>query len=427
MLRHFRVAILTSLALLAGQTGGAVEFVPLGVGAWETSGSYLTEDPRGNYYTTEFVYPRGMTDDSRFFYYYMDPIRRLPNGQPSTATVPWKGLGAVHLADDGMTIAGSDGVDSIWYRFGENGAQVSPLLVRRAQEYTESRRTAYLSADGLTSIMFRAGGANSRDSGFGLNTKVYDAHGGGGGLSVWDVLHSEEVLVTTNALSGDGKMILGRSYSGYPLLWGRPGGTIPLTGMTELTEMSYDGSVVVGGAKWWTEATGAQYFGPEPTPEFTYAADSISADGTVIAGTMTTNGVREAFLWTEAGGFLGLGDLPGGVVDSYVTHVSSDGSTAIGMTSTDRGYEPFRWNAATGMQSVIDLLTSGGADLQGYDLTTTTAGAIRINDLSADGSVLVGLSNNGAWLARIALVPEPGAAALALLAIALPIHWRVRR
>jgi probable HAF family extracellular repeat protein len=71
---------------------------------------------------------------------------------------------------------------------------------------------------------------------------------------------------------------------------------------------------------------------------------------------------------------VGLGDLAGGAVNSYARDVSADGSVIVGVSSAAR-YEAFRWTSAGGMASLGDF--PGGSFSQ-------AAG------VSADGTVVAG-------------------------------------
>jgi probable HAF family extracellular repeat protein len=102
-----------------------------------------------------------------------------------------------------------------------------------------------------------------------------------------------------------------------------------------------------------------------------YATD-VNFDGSVVVGKGSTASGYEAFRWTRADGMQGLGYLPGGSSYSGATGVSFDGSVIVG--SSDGG-GAFRWTSAGGMQGLGGLI--GGA-----------------NDVSADGSVVVGYGYN---------------------------------
>ena len=84
--------------------------------------------------------------------------------------------------------------------------------------------------------------------------------------------------------------------------------------------------------------------------------------------------------------FMGLGDLPGGDFYSVAFGVSDDGTTVVGWSrGPDPGipfrtsYEAFRWTEAEGMVGLGDL--------------DTTFVFSRANDVSADGSVIVGIGS----------------------------------
>ena len=53
--------------------------------------------------------------------------------------------------------------------------------------------------------------------------------------------------------------------------------------------------------------------------------------------------------------FVSLGDLPGGVFDSSGVDVSADGTVVIGSSSSDLGLEGFRWTQESGMVGLGEL------------------------------------------------------------------------
>jgi probable HAF family extracellular repeat protein len=147
-------------------------------------------------------------------------------------------------------------------------------------------------------------------------------------------------------------------------------------------------------------------------------AHCVSDDGSVVAGRSTNgNGSYHAFIWTAANGIQDMGTLGG--TESEATGISSDGSVVVGWSyDANSIYRAFKWTASNGMQdfgagdwskakgvsadgSVIIVnispvayrwTLSGGLENLG-NLGGTSTGA---NDVSADGSVIVGYSNNGA-------------------------------
>ena len=89
------------------------------------------------------------------------------------------------------------------------------------------------------------------------------------------------------------------------------------------------------------------------------AAIAVSYDGSIIAGRGTNpDGDRESWivsLDTDPPSFMGLGDLPGGNFHSLVDDMSSDGSVVVGSSESASGLEAFRWTEDTGMVGLGDL------------------------------------------------------------------------
>lgn len=141
-------------------------------------------------------------------------------------------------------------------------------------------------------------------------------------------------------------------------------------------------------------------------------AQSVSADGTIVVGTSSSNSGGatgyEAFRWTAREGIVGLGDLYGpGNVLSTANGVCSHGPTIVGWSRSAATYprsEAFLWTPEDGMVGLGSL--PGGQ-----------AGSLA-HDVSADGSVVVGHAHyaSGAaaacrWLAgegMVALEDPPG-------------------
>jgi probable HAF family extracellular repeat protein len=96
----------------------------------------------------------------------------------------------------------------------------------------------------------------------------------------------------------------------------------------------------------------------------------ISADGTAVIGS-ESSGTQQAILWTAADGLVTLGDVDDG--GSSAWQVSADGSVIIGLSNS----EIFRWTEDSGME----VLTSRGT---GERFSTW--------GMSADGSVIIGES-----------------------------------
>ena len=147
-------------------------------------------------------------------------------------------------------------------------------------------------------------------------------------------------------------------------------------------------------------------------------AYGISDDGMVVTGyAMDPSGNPFAFRWTAANGMISLGTLGG--TSSTAAGISSDGNTIVGLAdeSTDI-YRAFKWTEADGMQdlgagnySKASAVSSDGSviivnispvayrwTLSGglEDLGNLGGSSTGASDVSADGSVIVGYSNNSA-------------------------------
>jgi probable HAF family extracellular repeat protein len=72
--------------------------------------------------------------------------------------------------------------------------------------------------------------------------------------------------------------------------------------------------------------------------------------------------IGHAFLWTSAG-IVDLGTLGGG--SSAASGVSADGSVVVGVSQIagNSDYHAFRWTRLTGMQDLNTLLTKAGIDM----------------------------------------------------------------
>lgn len=416
-------------------TAPAAEFVPLGVGAWETSGEYFAfrfDNGIDISYLTELVYPIGTTPSDAFV--IENGVPKLPDGSLPSPTAAWdNGFERVLISDDGRTVAGSTSasIRPLWFRFGPNGEMEQQLTYQSFTGADNRVAVVDLTSDGSLAASTRNSCCFTRDRSFGrssgLNLPGSPEFGLGafGGdlppeLEFWVVAGAAGVA----AISGDSTVLVGTADNDVPFRWDERDGRIRvLEGMTEAVDVSSDGSVVVGGPHRWTVGDGAELLGPEPTSIFDYEAIAVSGAGDAVAGTMRIDGVQQAFRWTAEAGIEALGELPGGSTSNVVTAMSADGETIVGQSTTTEGVVPFRWNAATGMQSIESLLTQGGADLVGYDLHSTQTFPTRagVTGVSGDGTILVGTGLNAAgqtsaWLARLAIVPEPSSIVLIGLA-----------
>jgi probable HAF family extracellular repeat protein len=140
--------------------------------------------------------------------------------------------------------------------------------------------------------------------------------------------------------------------------------------------MSADGSVIVGvnifgdGAFRWSHGLGTQSLGAAS------GQISISRDGGTIVADVDHHGHRTAAKWKGGTDWRSLGGYPGsqGCPDISNAFAVSDTGAVVGLGWNGCHATAFRWDATNGM---VDL---GSRDGQ----------ASRANDVSADGSVIVG-------------------------------------
>jgi probable HAF family extracellular repeat protein len=253
----------------------------------------------------------------------------------------------------------------------------------------------------------------------------------GGPVQGLGTLGGDDSTSYSFAISPDGSVVVG--YASSPLgiesfRWSQATGMVGLGNLLPNRNshdvargLSADGSVIVGQsgddttleAFRWTAATGMVGLGDLPGGAHNSFAEVVSADGSVIAGTATTASGNEAFRWTQATGMVGLGGLHPAPFDTQATAISWDGSTIYGAADAPGiNEEAWVWTEADGMRSLQEVLVNEhglGAELAGWRLW-------RINDVSADGFVLVGTGRNPAGqLEGFAIViPEPSSAVLLL-------------
>ena len=208
-----------------------------------------------------------------------------------------------------------------------------------------------------------------------------------------------DVFTRPNDISADGSVIVGVSESSLgseAFRWTLDTGIVGLGDLpggfesSSANGVSADGTIIVGtGASFvssgelvtWNGTAGPTSLGFLPGGGGSLG-NNISANGLVIVGEGSNNqGRPEAFRWTAATGLVGLGALPGGIgsndpFNSRANDVSADGSVIVGQGFSSRGFEAVRWTAATGVE----------------DLGTFADGSIAIEAtaITPDGSVIVG-------------------------------------
>jgi probable HAF family extracellular repeat protein len=128
-------------------------------------------------------------------------------------------------------------------------------------------------------------------------------------------------------------------------------------------------------------------------------ANAVTSDGVVVVGYSSSPQGQQAFRWTNATGMIGLGDVGVGSFNSAATALSLDGSVVVGTSSDGYG---FVWTADAGMQSLRQMLLSGGVDLSMWSELAPLA-------VSGDGLIIAGQGrhSNGSTEAFVASVPEP--------------------
>ena len=249
-------------------------------------------------------------------------------------------------------------------------------------------------------------------------------------------------------ISADGSIVVGRTTRDAPwpfsiqgFRWSAPAGITLLPSMDPIFPpsgayaVSGDGSIIVGqnsaDAYAWTGAGALkQSFGIYGTPPFlpgySYGAvaRAASADGSIVVGDSTSHLGQHAFRWIAATGMISLGFLPG-TTNAVAQDTSADGSVVVGLAAAT-GAAPdraFRWTPASGM---LDLglsptqpsrafaVSADGSTIVGWAGPTDRAfkwtlasgpvelGALgdwsRALDVSADGRIIVGEAENGAFI-----------------------------
>lgn len=123
----------------------------------------------------------------------------------------------------------------------------------------------------------------------------------------------------------------------------------------------------------------------------------LSRDGRVVVGNLT-GARRGAFRWTQGGGTveLGLLETDGSAVAAAT---NATGAVMVGTATRDNGLHAFRWSLKTGMITVEEWLRRAG-------LTIADGLTMIGNAVSEDGSVVAGLMANGhLFVARA--TPDP--------------------
>jgi uncharacterized membrane protein len=237
---------------------------------------------------------------------------------------------------------------------------------------------------------------------------------------------------TALGVSGDGGVICGWSTIGsdiYPYIWTASTGMRPLVdrggppGTGLLLGVSEDGGSVVGRMnltpRWEAlrwRSTGVTFLGDFPGGIFNSLAQATNGDGSIIVGTGTNAAGNEAFRWTAQTGMISLGDLPGGETSSIATAMSPDGVHVVGYGTNTGGNKAVRWNSG----GIIEMLP----ELPGLPSIS------RASDVSLDGTI-VGFASSS--IEEVAVIWLPGrgiqrvSTILAERGVTIPAGWKLMR
>ena len=245
-------------------------------------------------------------------------------------------------------------------------------------------------------------------------------------------------------VSADGSVVVGNAYPTAGFRWTADAGMVLLSDVYRASAVSDDGTTVVGlrqvrgaadrtEAVRWREDEGATRLGTLPGDYGSEATD-VSADGSVVVGVShrqisANQWETRLFRWTAVDGMVDLGRVdpwqPPSVLswaDGSIIATSADGSIIVGNRSVQTGVEPFIWDDAHGIRSLHDALTGLRVDVGGWDL-----GEVR--GISGDGRTFIGYGHDPSGNASgwIVTVPEPAGMLLVVLLAPALLHRHGRR
>jgi probable HAF family extracellular repeat protein len=256
----------------------------------------------------------------------------------------------------------------------------------------------------------------------------------GTGSAAYDVSANGAVVV------GASGTFLGRTEA---FRWTEATGMLPLGGLqgvpgfSQALGVSADGAVIVGEATdmnnrrqafRWTESTGLIRLALPPNAT-TASAQAVTPDGSILVGSVGFPATgREALRWTQTDGMIGLGDLPGGRVIGVANDVSADGSVIVGDSET------FYQDGVRAVNEAFYWTASSGMlNLRDLLVSSGVTGLngwmlTEANGVSADGLTVVGtaIDSTGVQQAFVATIPEPSTIALASSGLAA-LLWFYRR
>jgi probable HAF family extracellular repeat protein len=212
--------------------------------------------------------------------------------------------------------------------------------------------------------------------------------------------------VTTTAVSGDGRVIIGWGNTAggqsRAFRWDAEAGMQPIDGMSDAVAVSRDGSVIVGW-QWGSPYRHAILVSPLGTEDLgLFVPTALSADGQVVIGSYDPQPPGGPVRWTRAAGLQFMAAPPPNPANSSADSLTSDGSIMAGGIYVEIGHTGNFESHASLWTSVTDLL-----DLNTYLPTLgidTTGWLLEGCVITADGSTLYGSGRhngqNASWMLR---------------------------
>jgi cysteine-rich repeat protein len=218
---------------------------------------------------------------------------------------------------------------------------------------------------------------------------------------------------TARGVSGDGSTVVGYSARSddRAFVWTANAGMVALSALDNYSpystafDISRDGSAIVGasytaadyfvGVRWTKPASlwPIQELGTPSGIHLSEAVSSAADGGTTLMNVGGISTGHHPHLWTPTDGFSPL--QPSLTTDSWVNDMSEDGSVVVGESAEGA----WVWTEDSGHIVMLrPLLAALGVDLRRWSLTAATA-------ISDDGNVIVGTgriagTTQRAWLAR---------------------------
>ncbi len=243
--------------------------------------------------------------------------------------------------------------------------------------------------------------------------------------SIQEFQHTEFEQILLTGMSDDGKVIVGcgnastlkpctlQSFDAatltFAFYWTAAKGVTPLVPNASMTDVSADGVVFIGDAVYGqdgatllttgfraTLAGGLYELGYLYDTQPTSSVTAVSRHGEVIGGTSyaavqgPSGSLPVPVRWTAGTGFVSISPLSD--AEGNVSAVSADGSILVGPSlSVHSNARPYVWTETSGHLLLNQLLTSADL-LEGLE----GAAPVTVEDVSADGTVFLGVAANNA-------------------------------